>query len=138
MPLSRELSFVEEVGVVRVALDFVGVPKGQFFVQHQVIRVVPQALVLDQTNPSPDPIPSLFQRVGGDRNVVGHVVSVVGPDRSKPRLEFGDEIGEGHHFEVIALLFHQVDFDPKHIHHKTTQSANRGPYGHPRGRTLYH
>ena len=120
VPLSGELSFVEEVGVVRVALDLVGVPKGQFFVQHQVIRVVPQAFVLDQTNPGPDPIPSLFQRVGGDRNVVGHVVSVVGPDRSKPWLEFGDEIGERHHFEVIALLFHQVDFDPKHIHHETT------------------
>ena len=106
--------------------------------QHQVIRVVPQAFVLHQTNPGPDPIPSLFQRVGGDRNVVGHVVSVVGPDRSKPRLEFGDEIGEGHHFEVIALLFHQVDLDPKHVHHKTTQSANCGPYGHPRRRTFHH
>ena len=138
VPLPRELSFVEQVGVVGIAFDLVGIPEGQFFVKHQVIRVVPQPFVLHQTNPGPNPIPSLFQRVGGHRDVVGHVVPVVGPDRSKSWLEFRDEIGEGHDFEVIALLLHQIDFDPKHIHHETAQGANRSTHRNPGRRTFHH
>ena len=121
------------MSIIAHAVDLVPQPERKIFVQECFVRVVPKPFVSNESNSLVDPVPPLFRRVGQYRNVVGHVVAVKKPDLWKPRLQLGDKPRILEHVVVQPLILHEIQFDPKVVHHETAKRADRGPNRNNRG-----
>ncbi len=129
--LTGQAGLVIPVLPVTLAADLVEVEPAQFLGQIGIVGIEGDAAGAEQIHGPHDPVPAFRRHGRGDRNVVGQVPGLKGPDSGEAGLERCDPLGEGLGLEKQPFVLERIGPHPKGIDRDPPKAAKRrGGEGH--------
>src|SRR5262245_42006037 len=117
--------FVVLMPIVEILPDLMLEKPGQFAIEERFLRIKAQATIPQQFDAAQHPQPTVMHVVELDRNVVGHLQSLMDPHGGEVALESGDRISKLDHLKRFVFRLKIARANPKRIGDQTAESAQR-------------